>query len=63
MLLRVDEIGAEIEPLFGHVPNDLALDVSCNTMLRNVKYLIATAPISALSCRLSVNIKNSKKQI
>jgi ion channel-forming bestrophin family protein len=40
ILLGIDEIGAEIEEPFGHDPNDLPLDLICNTMLRNVEDLI-----------------------
>jgi ion channel-forming bestrophin family protein len=36
ILLGIDEIGAEIEEPFGHDPNDLPLDVICQTMLRNM---------------------------
>ena len=61
MLLSIDEIGAELEQPFGHDPNDLPLDAICNTMLRNVEDLIATAPSSTLFGRLSVKIKNSNK--
>ena len=43
-LLSIEQIGAEIEEPFGHDPNDLPLDVICNTMLRNVEELIALAP-------------------
>lgn len=44
ILLGIDEIGNEIEEPFGHDPNDLPLDVICNTMLRNVEDLIQLAP-------------------
>lgn len=40
VLLGIDEIGAEIEEPFGHDPNDLPLDVICNTMIRNVEDLV-----------------------
>jgi ion channel-forming bestrophin family protein len=39
ILLGIDEIGAEIEEPFGHDPNDLPLDVICQTMLRNINDL------------------------
>ncbi|MBW4671199.1 MAG: hypothetical protein KME60_28195 [Cyanomargarita calcarea GSE-NOS-MK-12-04C] len=42
ILLGIDEIGSEIEEPFGHDPNDLPLDVICNTMHRNVEDLIKT---------------------
>jgi putative membrane protein len=44
IILGIDEIGSEIEEPFGHDPNDLPLDVICNTMLRNVEDLIHSAP-------------------
>jgi len=44
VLLSIDEAGAEIEEPFGHDPNDLPLDLICNTMLSNVNDLIALAP-------------------
>jgi ion channel-forming bestrophin family protein len=44
VLLGIDEIGAEIEEPFGHDPNDLPLDVICNTMLRNIEDLINLGP-------------------
>lgn len=44
IILGIDEIGSEIEEPFGHDPNDLPLDVICNTMLRNVEDLIRLAP-------------------
>ncbi len=43
-LLSIEQIGSEIEEPFGHDPNDLPLDVICNTMLRNVEELITLAP-------------------
>ncbi|WP_017318169.1 bestrophin family protein [Mastigocladopsis repens] len=43
-LLSIEQIGSEIEEPFGHDPNDLPLDVICNTMLRNVEELIKVAP-------------------
>ena len=51
-LLSIEQIGAEIEEPFGHDPNDLPLDVICNTMLRNVEELIRLAPSSTRSYRL-----------
>ena len=48
ILLGIEEIGAEIEEPFGHDPNDLPLDVICNTMLRNVEDLISSAPCTRL---------------
>jgi len=44
ILLSIDEVGAEIEEPFGHDPNDLPLDLICNTMLNNVNDLIELAP-------------------
>ncbi|GAA6621063.1 bestrophin family protein [Scytonema sp. NUACC26] len=43
-LLSIEHIGSEIEEPFGHDPNDLPLNVICNTMLRNVEELIELAP-------------------
>lgn len=40
-LLSIEEIGSEIEEPFGHDPNDLPLDVICNTIQRNVEELIS----------------------
>lgn len=59
ILLSIDEIGAEIEEPFGHDPNNLPLDVICNTMLCNVEELIVTAPSNALLCEIPTN-RNSK---
>ncbi|KYC38452.1 hypothetical protein WA1_35220 [Scytonema hofmannii PCC 7110] len=41
ILLGIDEIGAEIEEPFGHDPNDLPLDLICNTILCNVEDIIS----------------------
>ena len=49
-LLSIEQIGSEIEEPFGHDPNDLPLDVICNTMLRNVEELISLAHSNACSC-------------
>lgn len=43
-LLSIEEIGSEIEDPFGHDPNDLPLDMICNTILHNVEELITLAP-------------------
>jgi ion channel-forming bestrophin family protein len=43
ILLGIDEIGSEIEEPFGHDPNDLPLDVICNTMYTNIEDLIKTS--------------------
>ncbi len=43
-LFGIEEIGVEIENPFGYDFNDLPLDAICDTMLRNVKDLIAFAP-------------------
>jgi len=51
-LLSIEEIGHEIEEPFGHDPNDLPLDVICNTMLRNVEELINISPSNSYSCKL-----------
>jgi ion channel-forming bestrophin family protein len=48
ILLGIEELGAEIEEPFGRDPNDLPLDVICNTMLKNVEDLIRTAPCARL---------------
>ncbi|MCA1993861.1 MAG: hypothetical protein LDL41_17715 [Coleofasciculus sp. S288] len=48
ILLGIEEIGAEIEEPFGHDPNDLPLDVICNTMLHNIEDLIESAPCTRL---------------
>ncbi|MGH7999787.1 MAG: bestrophin family protein [Brasilonema sp.] len=45
-LLSIEEIGSEMEEPFGHDPNDLPLDVICNTILRNIEELITLAPSS-----------------
>lgn len=62
ILLGIDEIGAEIEEPFGTDPNDLPLNVICNTMLRNVEELIANAPSSALSCQIPFISKNPRQE-
>jgi ion channel-forming bestrophin family protein len=41
--VEIDEIGSGIEEPFGHDPNDLPLDVICNTMYRNIEDLIKTS--------------------
>lgn len=51
-LLSIEQIGTEIEEPFGHDPNDLPLDVICNTMLRNVEELIRLAPQTTRSYKL-----------
>ncbi len=43
ILFGIEEIGSELENPFGHDPNDLPLDIMCNTMLRNVKDLVPAA--------------------
>lgn len=48
ILLGIEEIGAEIEEPFGHDPNDLPLDVICETMLNNIEHLINSAPCTRL---------------
>lgn len=48
VLLGIEEIGAEIEEPFGHDPNDLPLDVICNTMLNNIEDLIKSGPCTRL---------------
>jgi ion channel-forming bestrophin family protein len=40
-LFGIEEIGSELENPFGHNPNDLPLDVICNTMLCNTEDIIA----------------------
>lgn len=50
-LLSIEQIGSEIEEPFGHDPNDLPLDIICNTIKRNIEELIALAPISTRSPR------------
>ncbi|RUT07122.1 hypothetical protein DSM106972_023830 [Dulcicalothrix desertica PCC 7102] len=50
IVLGIDEIGSEIEEPFGHDPNDLPLDVICNTMKRNVEDLINLAPCQNSGC-------------
>ena len=44
LFLTINEVGAEIEEPFGHDPNDLPLDLLCETILRNVEDLIQLAP-------------------
>jgi putative membrane protein len=48
-LLSIEQIGSKIEEPFGHDPNDLPLDVICNTIKRNIEELIVLAPISTRS--------------
>jgi putative membrane protein len=43
-LLSIEHIGSEIEEPFGYDPNDLPLDVICNTILNNVEEMITLAP-------------------
>ncbi len=43
ILLSIEEIGSEIEEPFGKDPNDLPLDVICNTINRNLEELIKLA--------------------
>ena len=50
-LLSIEQIGSEIEEPFGHDPNDLPLDIICNTIRRNIEELITLAPISTRSQR------------
>ncbi len=44
ILLGIEEIGIEIENPFGTDPNDLPLDLICQTMLRNIEDLISPSP-------------------
>ena len=50
ILFGIEEIGSELENPFGYNPNDLPLDVICNTMLRNTENIIA---VNANSDRFS----------
>jgi putative membrane protein len=43
-LFGIEAIGLEIENPFGYDPNDLPLDVICNTMKRNIEDLISLTP-------------------
>lgn len=43
-LFGIEEIGIEIENPFGHDPNDLPLDIICDTMLRNIHDLMTLVP-------------------
>jgi ion channel-forming bestrophin family protein len=43
-LFGIEEIGIEIENPFGRDPNDLPLDMICETMLRNIADLISLRP-------------------
>lgn len=45
-LFGIEEIGIEIENPFGHDPNDLPLDVICETMQRNLDDLMTLTPSS-----------------
>ncbi|OKH42782.1 hypothetical protein NIES2130_39450 [Scytonema sp. HK-05] len=54
-LLSIEQIGSEIEEPFGHDPNDLPLNVICNTMLHNVEELITLAPSNAHDWQLWVS--------
>ena len=58
-LLSIEQIGSEIEEPFGHDPNDLPLDVICNTMLRNVEELIRLAPVSTGNYRNATEYRKS----
>lgn len=59
-LLSIEQIGSEIEEPFGHDPNDLPLNVICNTMLRNVEELIRLAPNNARDWQLKdLHIRNN----
>lgn len=46
-LFGIEEIGIEIENPFGRDPNDLPLDVICQTMLRNIEDLMTLTPSSS----------------
>lgn len=59
ILVGIDEIGAEIEEPFGHDPNDLPLDLICNTILQNVEHLIETAPSTRYFCDLPNTTANA----
>ena len=48
-LLGIEEIGIEIENPFGRDPNDLPLDVICDTMLHNIEDLMTLTPNSSMS--------------
>jgi ion channel-forming bestrophin family protein len=43
-LFGIEEIGIEIENPFGRDHNDLPLDDICNTMTRNMEYLVTLVP-------------------
>ncbi len=45
VLLGVEEIGTEIEDPFGHDPNDLPIELICNTIKTNVQSLISHEPL------------------
>ena len=63
-LLSIEQIGSEIEEPFGHDPNDLPLNVICNTMLRNVEELIRLAPSNTRDWQLSApHIINNPQQL
>lgn len=42
-LFGIEEIGSELENPFGHDPNDLPLDMICDTISGNIKDLITSA--------------------
>lgn len=46
-LFGIEEIGIEIENPFGRDPNDLPLDLICQTMLRNIEDLMTLTPSSS----------------
>jgi putative membrane protein len=48
ILLGIEEVGAEIEEPFGHDPNDLPLDLICDTMRNNIADLINSPPSNRL---------------
>lgn len=54
-LFGIEEIGVEIENPFGYDFNDLPLDSICNTMLRNIKDLIAFTPSVDLEKHQAIN--------
>ncbi len=51
ILYSIEEIGSEIEEPFGHDPNDLPLDVICQTIMSNIEELIKFAPSNVLPYR------------
>lgn len=58
ILFGLEEIGSELENPFGHDPNDLPLDVICNTIRRNVEDdIVAVTSNSDRSCKRPIKFR------